>query len=140
MNILLVDDSNFSLRVNEAHLKREGHNVQTATSPDAALKILSGEIEGYGKPDILLTDYDMKTNKTGVELAKEAKEMHPEMPVILMSANEMPELVKEKPELPTLIENGTINGYFHRSQDVSELIAMVNNLGPNNVESGKGRQ
>src|SRR5215471_9486506 len=77
--ILCVDDEETSLLLRKPVLETAGYEVMTATSATQALEVLS-----FRKIDLLLTDYLMP-GQSGTELARAAKNMRPELPVILLS-------------------------------------------------------
>jgi CheY-like chemotaxis protein len=77
--ILCVDDEENSLSLRKPVLEMAGYAVLTAASAAQALQVLSSH-----KIDLLLTDYLMP-GLTGTELARAAKNICPELPVILLS-------------------------------------------------------
>ena len=79
LRILLVDDDELVLETYKATLSASGHQVLGAPSGSAALSMLRDEAF-----DVLITDLSM-SGMTGFELAKEAKELHPRLPVILLT-------------------------------------------------------
>jgi CheY-like chemotaxis protein len=83
--ILCVDDEETSLHLRKPVLEKAGYEVMIAASAGQALEVLSSR-----KVDLLLTDYLMP-GQTGTELARAAKNICPELPVILLSGvTEMP--------------------------------------------------
>jgi CheY-like chemotaxis protein len=83
--ILCVDDEETSLRLRKPVLEQAGYEVMTAASAAQALEVLSSR-----KIDLLLTDYLMP-GQTGTELARAAKSICPQLPVILLSGvSELP--------------------------------------------------
>ncbi|MBX3173574.1 MAG: sigma-54-dependent Fis family transcriptional regulator [Gemmatimonadaceae bacterium] len=79
-SILVVDDESGILQTLEILLRAEGFSVHVAQGGKPALEKLP-EI----KPDIVLTDVRMP-QVGGVEVLNAARELDPEMPVILMTA------------------------------------------------------
>jgi CheY-like chemotaxis protein len=77
--ILCVDDEETSLLLRKPVLEQAGYEVMVAASALQALEVLSSR-----KIDLLLTDYLMP-GQTGTELARAAKNICPELPVILLS-------------------------------------------------------
>lgn len=77
--ILCVDDEETSLQLRKPVLEKAGYEVMIAASAMQALEVLSS-----CKIDLLLTDYLMP-GQTGTELARAAKNIYPELPVILLS-------------------------------------------------------
>jgi DNA-binding NtrC family response regulator len=80
MKILLVDDERAILDTLEILFRGEGYEVAVADSGPKALAALEDE-----KPDIVLTDIRMP-GATGLEVLTQAREVDPEIAVILMTA------------------------------------------------------
>jgi PAS domain S-box-containing protein len=81
LRVLLVEDDIQVSELVEAMLVDLGHDVRSAEHAEAALVVLRA-----GDPvDLLLTDLIMPGDKSGVELAREAVALRPELPVILSS-------------------------------------------------------
>jgi DNA-binding NtrC family response regulator len=80
LKILLVDDETAILDTLQILFRGEGYEVSIADSGPKALAALEDE-----KPDIVLTDIRMP-GASGLEVLAEAREVDPEMPVILMTA------------------------------------------------------
>jgi CheY-like chemotaxis protein len=81
LDVLLAEDD---LQVGEmvgAMLADLGHRVTRAETADAALEL----IQAGANVDLLLTDLIMPGDKTGVDLAREATLLRPDLPVILSS-------------------------------------------------------
>ncbi len=81
-NILVVDDEPNIRRVLEAVLARDGHTVQTAENGQQGLDIISKD----SSIDLLITDLIMP-DINGVELLALAKELHPQMSVLMITAH-----------------------------------------------------
>ena len=80
MKSLLVDDETAILDALEILFRGEGYEVAVADSGPKALAALEDE-----KPDIVLTDIRMP-GAGGLEVLTQAREVDPEMAVILMTA------------------------------------------------------
>ena len=80
MKILLVDDESAILETLSILFRGEGYEVSVADSGPKALAALEDE-----KPDLVLTDIRMP-GAGGLEVLSHAREVDPEMPVILMTA------------------------------------------------------
>ncbi len=78
--ILVIDDEMGILDTLKILLKNSGFRVETAQGGKAGLDVLNEEC-----PDIVLTDVRMP-NVGGIEILEKAKEIDPELPVILMTA------------------------------------------------------
>ena len=81
--VLLVDDEPLVLEVVATMLEDLGCEVQTSTNADHALKLIASEPE----IEVLLTDVNMP-GVDGRELAFRAKQMRPELQVLLLSGRD----------------------------------------------------
>jgi len=77
--ILIVDDEADLLQLLQSALEQAGHEVAAYESPVAALEQMK-----HHHYDLLITDVIMP-NMTGYELAKEARDLYPKLPIILVS-------------------------------------------------------
>jgi CheY-like chemotaxis protein len=96
--ILCVDDEETSLHLRKPVLEKAGYEVMIAASAVQALEVLSSR-----KIDLLLTDYLMP-GQTGTELARAAKNICPEVPVILLSG--VTELPKDMEYVDLFLSKG----------------------------------
>jgi len=80
VKLLLVDDEMGILDSLRILFRREGYEVHTAKGGAEALKILSAQ-----KPDLVVTDIRMP-GTSGLEVLSQTREVDPEIPVILMTA------------------------------------------------------
>jgi len=80
VKILLVDDEVGILDTLDILLRGEGYDVVRAEGGKAGLELIERE-----RPDLVLTDIRMP-GVTGLEVLARARELDPEMPVILMTA------------------------------------------------------
>ena len=79
--ILFVDDELAVVEAFAPNLAKLGYEVDTATSAEQALKIISHTPGAY---DLLITDYNMP-GFNGYELARQVMQINPEIPIILCS-------------------------------------------------------
>ena len=79
-NILIIDDESGILETLTILLKNSGFEVETAQGGRAGLEALKSVA-----PDIVLSDVRMP-QVTGIDILESARELDPEMPVILMTA------------------------------------------------------
>lgn len=83
--ILCVDDEAIPLALRKSVLETNGYQVITANSGVAALEILERQ-----SVDLVLTDLLMP-GLSGTDLAREIKQRHPHLPIVLYSGvNEVP--------------------------------------------------
>jgi CheY-like chemotaxis protein len=81
LRVLLAEDDDQVGELVEAMLVDLGHTVRRAEHAEAALAILRTK----APVDLLLTDLIMPGDRSGVDLAREAVKMCPNLPVILSS-------------------------------------------------------
>jgi PAS domain S-box-containing protein len=81
LRVLLVEDDAQVAELVEAMLRDLGHDVRRAEHADAALALLHAS-EPF---DLMLTDLIMPGDKSGVDLAREAVALRPDLPVMLSS-------------------------------------------------------
>lgn len=89
--IIVVDDEPAVLDATEMFLKLEGFEVLTAASEIEAIAGLSGRT-----PDLLITDYHLRDEKTGVEIIRSVRDQSStDIPVILVSGDTSDAIVTE---------------------------------------------
>ncbi len=79
-SVLIVDDEAGILQTLSILLKNSGYSVETAQGGKAGLAAMQDSV-----PDMLLTDIRMP-QVSGIDLLAEARDLDPEIPVILMTA------------------------------------------------------
>lgn len=78
--ILCVDDTEVALQVRRLIFQQAGYDVTTALSGEDALEMFKT------KPvDIVIADHFL-SEKTGTDIAREMKELQPQIPILLVSA------------------------------------------------------
>jgi two-component system, OmpR family, response regulator CpxR len=78
--ILCIDDDQVALRVRKLLLGSAGYEVLSASSGEAGLDILK-----ENAVDLVIADQFLSA-KTGTEIAKEMKELKPNVPILIVSA------------------------------------------------------
>ena len=78
--ILCIDDDDISLRVRKLLLVSVGLNVLTANSAEDGFELFK-----QNPIELVIADHFL-TDKTGTEIAKEMKELKPEVPILILSA------------------------------------------------------
>ena len=78
--ILCIDDADIALRVRKLLLGHEGYNVLTANSGEGGLELFK-----QNPIELVIADHFL-SGKTGIEIAREMKELRPEVPILIMSA------------------------------------------------------
>jgi DNA-binding NtrC family response regulator len=85
LSILCVDDQELPLKLRQLVLEKQGYRVITANSASSAMELIAKH-----HIDLVLTD-QLMPGGTGIELAKSVKQIHPDLPVVLISGvNEVP--------------------------------------------------
>jgi PAS domain S-box-containing protein len=88
-HVLVVDDDAMVAAVTQRVLERYGYRVTVQTSGVEALALLQGD---PGQFDLVLTDYTMP-QLTGLDLARAARQLRPDLPILLTSGlGEVPSL------------------------------------------------
>jgi CheY-like chemotaxis protein len=80
-HVLVVDDDAMVAAVTRRVLERYGYRVTVQTSSVEALALLQGD---PGQYDLVLTDYTMP-QLTGMDLARAAHQLRPDLPILLTS-------------------------------------------------------
>lgn len=118
MNILLVDDEAVDLEWLRRRVAGSGldlHVVGTANSGFSALKIVESE-----PVDIILSDIRMPI-MSGMEFARKAKELNPQVQIVFISGHEDFSYAKEALQL-------SASGYLLKPVDDGELYGMLASL------------
>ncbi|WP_372366774.1 response regulator [Candidatus Uabimicrobium sp. HlEnr_7] len=87
-SILIVDDDKYIRILLEAIFEEEGFTVNTASNGKEAV-----EKVGVLQPMIVIMDFDMPI-MNGVEATKSICEKHPLIPIVMLTANRTPELLR----------------------------------------------
>ncbi len=78
--ILCIDDAEIALRVRKLLLTSAGYSVLTASSGEEGLELFK-----ENPIELVIADHFL-SDKTGAEIAKEMKEVKPEVPILIVSA------------------------------------------------------
>jgi len=78
--ILCIDDADVALRVRKLLLGQEGYNVLTANTGEDGLELFK-----QNPVQLVISDHFL-TGKTGAEVAREMKELKPQVPILIVSA------------------------------------------------------
>ncbi|WP_368563962.1 response regulator [Pseudoxanthomonas sp. UTMC 1351] len=113
LKILMVDDDENILEVVEETLRDMGFDVVVARRGVEALEMLQQH-----DIDVLFTDVAMPGNLSGVELARRARDMHPQLMILLASGYASSSL----PDLPARCE---FVSKPYRITDLSRKIAEM---------------
>ena len=109
LSVLVVDDEPDILKVVEIALIRWGYSVDAFTDPDRALKQFKNCPSKYS---LIITDVRMP-NMSGVEFARRAQKIRPDIKVLVMTAFEVDSELKVA--LPS-IERGFLQKPFRTAE------------------------
>jgi CheY-like chemotaxis protein len=111
--ILCVDDQRDGLQIRKMLLEAIGYRVLTATEGPTALAMLD-----HSGIDLVILDYMMPIMDGG-EVARQAKQRHPGLPIILLSG--------AVTEFPREVLSA-VDGYIVKGQPVTALLDMIRRL------------
>jgi CheY-like chemotaxis protein len=83
--ILVVDDEVEVAQALQSMLEEFGYVTRIATDAGQALKSLAAR-----QPSLMLADFVMRGSMDGLMLAREVRQMHPQLPILLMTGNPAP--------------------------------------------------
>lgn len=115
MNILIVEDGQSQREMLRDFLVQEGHIISEAGNGDSAIRQV---LEGYF--DLLLVDYKMP-GMDGIELLRQAKNINPEIDVVMMTAHGTIETAVEAMKI------GAVD-YITKPVDLDELLLLINRI------------
>lgn len=118
-HVLYVDDETQLVTVVRRLLKRHGCSVTTFTDPREALAALRAAPECF---DLLVLDFNMPY-LSGLDLAKEAASLRPELPVVIFSGNPTPQLRDDARRLG-------VSYVLNKVEIATELARVVASLPP----------
>jgi DNA-binding NtrC family response regulator len=122
LSILIVDDDPQGLQATVKILERSGAQVFAANSGREALQIVSCEAI-----DLVITDLRMP-EMTGIELVRELKKLHPELPFLVMTA------FGRVDEAVWLMKVGAVD-FLEKPFSKDQLLDAVKKVRPNRPQS-----
>ena len=125
LTIMVVDDEPDLLAIIAKILEREGYKTHTFSNPEKALEHI--ELDRCADCSIIVSDIRMPLI-TGIQLAKRAKKLRPEIKIILMSAFEIYQNEWQK-ALPSTDVDGFIQKPFNNSHLVEAIAKCVDGDG-----------
>jgi len=111
--ILVVDDEQLVRNLTVQVLQRAGHDVVSVPDAKGALEVLEAD-----RIDLVVTDVVMP-GLTGVELLNELRDLHPDLPVVLMTGG------SPEPERTTRALELGANGIVYKPYAHADLIEAV---------------
>lgn len=99
MSILVVDDNKANLEAMKLFLEGQGCTVRVATGTDEAMTTV-----GQDKPDVVLADYRLRGNDSGIKTVQGIHQIYPRLPAILVSGDTDSDLLRaaNDAEIPLL--------------------------------------
>jgi two-component system response regulator CpxR len=80
--VLCIDDDDLALRVRKLLLSSAGYHVLTASSGEDGLDVLK-----HNTVHLVIADHFLSA-RTGTEVAREMKELKPEVPILIVSGTD----------------------------------------------------
>jgi CheY-like chemotaxis protein len=108
-NILWIDDEIDLLRSHVLYLKDKGYNVETATNGEDAIEMVRKR--AY---DLVFLD-EMMSGMGGLETLAAIKQLHPDIPVVMVTKNEAESLMEEA-------IGGKISDYLTKPVNPSQVL------------------
>jgi CheY-like chemotaxis protein len=115
IKILMVDDEQDFTQPMSFWFKSKGYEVETATSGEAALKIVA-----ENKPDIIFLDLNMPV-MDGLETLKRIRQIDKNIPVVIVSAYADPRKIKE-------IHPYGISGIFYKGGELEDGLSLLESV------------
>ncbi len=117
MCVLLVEDEPMIRDIMAESLLEAGFEVHDVSSGEEALEAIANKARGY---TVLVTDFHMQGEATGIDVAARVRQTYPTMPVVIASGR------------PDVFHPGWSRDYGYRLLRkpylASELVALVNDL------------
>lgn len=111
--ILLIEDDNITTSIVEFILKRYKYEVIICTDGLVGMNTIDSLL-----PDLVITDL-MLPNKSGIEIIKHSKNLHPDIPIIIMS------VFANQTELIDRFLNIKADGVLSKKFTPHEILEMV---------------
>ncbi|HJW08268.1 MAG TPA: response regulator [Holophagaceae bacterium] len=121
--IAVLDDSRLMRNLLQAILEEAGHEVETWV--DATAAEISARIES-GKPDLLITDYQMP-GCNGLTVARLARKANPDLPVLVVTSTHDPDVL-------AALQHQDVSGILHKPIGEKDLLGAVDAA----LRSGRG--
>jgi DNA-binding response OmpR family regulator len=96
--ILLVDDDAYFRFAMATELRAAGYLVQSAENGERGIRMVEGSSDGELGIDLIITDLVMP-RKDGMRFCHEIRQIHTELPVLVISGNLSPEVQSDLTDL-----------------------------------------
>ncbi len=116
--VLLVEDDASLLGKMKRLLSQEGYQVRAAACGATAV-----EAADDFDPDLLITDWMLKNDLTGLELARALRKTRPALPVVLITGYMALEARRELAEAP-------VTAFMQKPFDADRFVAAVRRAAP----------
>jgi CheY-like chemotaxis protein len=115
---VLIEDEAFVLEVTKCFLELDGHRVHTATSAEAAARLVQSP---ETRPDLIITDYRLPQSRTGIEAVRLIREhLASDVPGIVLTGDTSPAVAREAQAHRVRI--------LHKPAHPEELSALIRQL------------
>jgi CheY-like chemotaxis protein len=115
-SILVVEDQEEIRRLLAESLEEWGHQVRTTCTAQEAIEML-----GLNTPiEVLVTDITLPGGMTGLDLARHARELMPDLKILTISGNATEEAVRESG-----LERGAFLAKPFRPSDLTTAVAEL---------------
>ena len=113
--VLLVEDEPIAREALASFLEDAGYDVTATCTGDEAVILLTED-----EYSLLLTDISMPGHIDGIGLAEHAREIHPGLPIVIVSGREGTEASASAVTSPT--------AFFSKPFDINQLIGTIGRL------------
>ena len=119
-SVIIVDDNTLILNIIRLHLKEKGYTTYPFSDGFAAFEYM----QGHSLHDCILLLSDFRNlGKSGIQLARKAKEVNPLLKVILMTAFEI-----KTAEFEKVFPSIKIDAFIKKPFSLEELDALLQGL------------
>ncbi len=125
--ILVVEDEALVQDLSESALMEGGFGSQIMSSGEKAIELLEGKDGGSYR--VLLTDVNLSGLLTGWDVARRARELNPDLPVVYMTGNSAEEWSSQGVPKSLLLQKP-----FAPAQVVTAVSQLLNQLPPASPE------
>ncbi len=116
--VLIIDDEDAYREYLARKLEREGHEVDVAASAESALALCA-----EFSPELVVVDFMLRGNDSGVELYKRIRDLHPASRAILITGFPSEDVQREASQ-------ARMSAVFHKPFSLHEFSDCVEKLFP----------
>ena len=116
-SILVVEDQDEIRCLLAEALEQCGHEVKTSCTAQEAIALLE---QGAARIDVLVTDFMLPGGMTGLDLARKARALMPDLKVLTISGNATQEVIRA-----SCLERGAFLAKPFRPSDLTRAVAEL---------------